>query len=146
MANSVQLMHHMLTKLIDRHSENNVEMAISLWQSMAIEIMAIIGEAGFNSLYARSLYLSLASFPWLQVSTPPQASESRFSELRLRLESQTLPHAMAANHFLLKTFTDLLAKLIGEKITVSILASAWGSEVSYPIDTTTHLEEEFGNE
>jgi hypothetical protein len=148
MANIDQLRHQMLTSLSARHSENSVEMAMNLWQSMAIEIMSIIGETGFSSLYARSVYLCRASFPWLAMANANTNSpgEHRFNELREHLESQTLRHAIAANQMLLITFTDLLAKLIGENITISILVSAWGIDATSIEETVPHLEEESGNE
>jgi hypothetical protein len=32
--------------------------AIKVWEQMAIQIISIVGEDGFNALYARSLFLA----------------------------------------------------------------------------------------
>jgi dolichol kinase len=50
--------------------------------------------------------------------------------LRTHLADQTPAHARAANSLLLTSFTDILASLIGEQLTASILRSAWGTLAS----------------
>ena len=104
--------------------------AISLWEQMATQIIAIVGEGGFNSLYMRSVFLTQSTFPWLSaVSLSPQ-TDHRFAELKISLEGQTPEQARAANSLLLITFTDILASLIGEQLTIRVLRSAWGDDPS----------------
>jgi hypothetical protein len=50
----------------------------------------------------------------------------------MSLEGQTPAQASEANRLLLITFTDILAALIGEQLTTSILRLAWGSEELLP--------------
>jgi hypothetical protein len=38
--------------------EKVVDIAIDLWEQLAREIISIVGESGFYSLYARSIYLT----------------------------------------------------------------------------------------
>jgi hypothetical protein len=48
----------------------------------------------------------------------------------MHLADQTPAHARAAHSLLLTTLTDILASLIGEQLTASILRSAWGNLAS----------------
>ena len=125
------LLRHQITKsLMSRHAESVADAAIDLWQRMASEIISIVGEGGFNSLYARSVFLSQSSFPWLAAISPSPQTDHRFAALRITLEGQTPAQASAANSLLLITFTDILATLIGEELTTNILSLAWGDDAS----------------
>jgi hypothetical protein len=111
-----------------QHTEKVADGATNLWEQMATEIISIVGEGGFNSLYARSIFLTRSTFPWLAAGAlPPQAGQ-RFAGLKMSFEGHTPAQASEANRLLLITFTDILSSLIGEELTTSILRSAWGSE------------------
>ena len=105
-----------------------MDAAIVLWEQMAEQIIAIIGVGGFNSLYARNLFLFQSNFPWLAASALSLQADQRFAELKRSLEGQAPSVAIEANNRLLSTFTDILATLIGEELTSSILRSAWGDD------------------
>ena len=47
-------------------------------------------------------------------------------------EGQTPEEISAANSLLLITFADILATLIGEELTATILHSAWGDALTRP--------------
>jgi len=110
--------------------ENIPDAAVGHWEKLADEIISIVGEAGFNSLYERSVHLAQPTFPWLPPASSPPQAHHRFAELRTRLADQTPAHARAAHSLLLTSFTDILASLIGEQLTASILRSAWGNLAS----------------
>jgi hypothetical protein len=57
-------------------------------------------------------------------------NDYRFAELKMCMAGQTPAQAGAANRLLLITFTDILASLIGEHLTTSIMRSAWGDDAS----------------
>jgi hypothetical protein len=98
---------------------------------MAVSIIMIVGDGGFNSLYLRALALTQPTYPWLTASLQPsQQAANRFAELVSCLEGQPPEQARTANHLLLITFTDILATLIGEELTLQILRSAWGIAAS----------------
>ena len=107
--------------------ENVVSAAIGLWEQLSGQIVAIVGQGGFDSLYARSLFLSQSTFPWLGASAVSAQTGRGFAELKTSLEGQTPAQAAAANSLLLVTFTDILAALIGEQLTTRILRSAWSN-------------------
>lgn len=87
--------------------------------------MSIMGEAGFDSLYQRSVHLTQASHPWLDAGLLATPEQARFTSLQISLDAQTPDLADQANYLLLITFTDILASLIGEDLTTTILRSAW---------------------
>jgi hypothetical protein len=121
-------------QLIQLAMDNSIgevpDVAIQLWQLLSSQLISIIGEGGFNSLYDRSLYLTRAAFPWLAAGVPSHPIESRFSELKVSLAAQAAPVASKASQMLILTFTNILASLIGERLTIDILGSAWGNHAS----------------
>ena len=120
------LRHQTIENLASQHAEVEVDALIALWGHVAAQIILIVGEGGFDSLYARSLYLSQLKFLWLAADSPSVQADQRFAKLRESLQAQPQALANAANRLLLVTFTDILASLIGEHLTARILESAWG--------------------
>ena len=109
------LRHQIIESLTASHPEKAADTAIVLWGLLATQIVAIIGVGGFNSLYARSLFLTQSSFPWLTGCELPCPAEQRFAALKNCLRAQASGDAIQANNHLLRTFTDILADLIGEE-------------------------------
>jgi hypothetical protein len=114
-----------------QHTEKVADAAINLWEQMATQIISIVGEDGFSSLYVRSVFLAQPTFPWLASSSLSPQTDQRFAELKTSLEGQMPVQAREANSLLLLTFTGILAALIGEPLTARILRSAWGNDASY---------------
>jgi hypothetical protein len=117
--------HQMIHRLLAAHQVNNAGTVIDLWEKMAHQLISIIGDIGFDSLYARSMSLAQLPSPWLSASSRPLQTDRRFAELRVNLDGQTSAQADAANSLLLITFTDILATMIGENLTGNILKLAW---------------------
>lgn len=112
------------------HPEKAADAAVNLWEQLASKIIAIVGEGGFDSLYARSVFLSQSKFPWLSADLLSSQTNHRFAELKSSLEEQSPVQASEASSLLMITFTDILVTLIGEQLTTSILRSAWGNDAS----------------
>lgn len=123
-------LHQIIEKVTVPHTAQVVEAAVELWERLATQIISIVGEGGFDSLYARSVFLAQATFPWLAANSISPTTDHRFAELKTTLEGQTPAQAGAANNLLLITFTGILASLIGEQLTTSILRSAWADDAS----------------
>lgn len=140
MDTSNPLRHQLIRSLKTQHAENVVDAELAFWELMAVQIISIVGEAGFNSLYARSVFLTQATFPWLALGSKLPQTEQRFAELRRCLVGQTPAQASAANRLLLITFTDILASLVGEQLTTRILRAAWRN------DDSDMADKEFKNE
>jgi len=130
MGTSDLLRHQIIKSLPLWQTEKISDAAVFIWEQMAIQIISIVGEGGFNSLYSRSLVLTQSTFFWLEFDPHSTQTKHRFAELKMCLEGQTPEHASAANLLLLITFTDILASLIGEQLTTSILRLAWGYDAA----------------
>ena len=127
------LRHQLVKSLTATHTDHVAEAAIEVWTRMATPLISIVGEAGFNSLYSRSAYLTQMTFPWIPPCTLLTPMVQRLDELKVSLAGQTPALAREANSQLLITFTDILASLIGEDLTIGVLRLAWdddGKELS----------------
>ncbi|MDB5762081.1 MAG: hypothetical protein JWQ21_1076 [Herminiimonas sp.] len=118
----------MIRRAVTRRPEAILDVTVNLWERLASELISIIGEGGFQSLYSRSMHLTSATFPWLVLSHPWQRADSRFADLKISLEGRDFPEASEASITLLITFIDILALLIGEHLTTSMLRLAWGDD------------------
>lgn len=127
---SKQLRHQLIESLATPATEMGADAAMRLWEQMSSRIISIIGAGGFHSLYARSLFIARARFLWLDEDELPTQTDQLFAQLKKYFESQTPVQASAANSLLLITLTDILASLIGEALTTSILRSAWEADAS----------------
>lgn len=130
MDTSDSLRHQLIKGLIAQHTEKVSDAAVVQWEQMATQIISIVGEGGFNALYARSVFLAQTTFPWLTACVLAPQADCRFAELKKSLEAQAPALASTANSLLLITFTDILVALIGDQLTTNILHSAWGHDAS----------------
>ncbi|PHV04988.1 hypothetical protein CSQ96_22560 [Janthinobacterium sp. BJB412] len=83
-----------------------LDACVALWQGLALQLTAIIGEGGFESLYNRSAHLARQAHPWLA----PSAGRD-FGALRDSLAQQDAGQAGEACSALLIFFyrhTDLV--------------------------------------
>lgn len=126
MDNGNLLRHQQIKSHMAQQPEKIVDVSIDLWQSLANEIISLVGEVGFMSVFSRSLFLVHPSFPWLAAEELPADKSLRFAQLKTSLAGQTPAQADAANIKLLITFTDILAVLIGDPLTTRILHASWG--------------------
>lgn len=120
--------HQIIESLLPQHTDNVVDVAINRWELISTQIISIIGDGGFCALYLRSVHLAQATYPWLSGKPLLPQTDDWFEHLKASLEGQTPELASAANYLLLITFTDILASLIGEDLTIRILHSAWSNE------------------
>jgi hypothetical protein len=130
MATSDLSRHQIIKNLMAQPPGKVADGAVRLWERMATQIISIVGEDGFNSLYARSLFLSQAKFPWLSTSSLTPNAVHRFEGLKTSLEGQAPAQASDANTLLLITFIEILSLLIGVQLTSHILQLAWGIGLS----------------
>ncbi|MFA6904387.1 MAG: hypothetical protein WC236_15030 [Gallionellaceae bacterium] len=118
---------------MQQHTENIADAAVLVWEQMAAQIILLVGECGFQSLYTRSIYLTQPAYPWLEdnvtpcldndIVPPSLQAQHHFSELKRSFEGKSPAQTGAANSLLLLNFTDVLTSLIGEALTISILRS-----------------------
>jgi len=104
------------------------DITMSLWQRLASELVSIIGEGGFQSLFSRSVQLTRETYTWITPAQGRQRTDSQFPELQACLADREFSEASEASIHLLVTFCDVLAVLIGDTLTNSLLNSAWGED------------------
>lgn len=114
--------------MVMRRPEAVADSTIDLWRRLAAELVSIIGEGGFQSLFSRSVQLTSADFPWIAPIHAHQRLDSEFPDLKSSLTGRDFTEASEASIGLLVTFCDILAVLIGDVLTNRILGSAWGDD------------------
>ncbi len=88
-------------------------------------VSPVIGEAGFDALFARSLKKTKSAFPslsGLETVGPPRRVLSHLCENLKKQEVALLEGMVVA---LMSTFIDLLSTFIGERLTWRLLRNAW---------------------
>ncbi|MBB3224158.1 hypothetical protein [Pseudoduganella umbonata] len=95
------------------------------WRSLALHLSPLIGESGFNALYARTGRLLAPQHRWLTNGPSSQTLDALFRTLAEDLARAEPAQAAQANEALLTTFTRLLTELIGEGLTTRLIDSAW---------------------
>lgn len=116
----------MIRSTVTRRPEVIVDLSLLLWERLAAELISIIGESGFQSLYSRSVRLTNTRFPWLAISRASE-TDAPFAGLKASLDKQNFTDASEASIALLVTFIDTLSVLIGDVVTNSVLHSAWST-------------------
>jgi len=106
-----------------RNDDNPVQPALRAWERLSEHLCPLIGEAGFCALYGRAARLAAAR--QLPPSPASQALDILLSTLRDNLDAMRAADAARVNIALLDTFTTLLSGIIGEALTVRLLATAW---------------------
>lgn len=121
-----QLLHAALA----RQPDGGPTTIIRLWEQLAPELISIIGEGGFQPLYVRSVRLASKNHPWLLPCAAKPVADKRFADLAACLQSQDILDVQQASLDLFTIFLDVLASLIGEKLTSHLLHSAWSHKIS----------------
>lgn len=118
--------HHVwLHRAFARQPEDIGAASLQLWELLAQELTGIIGNAGFESLYSRCVFLLQGEFPWLRLDRSSSQIATRFIELEILLNQQEPVMAEQASRALFDTFMRLLSGLIGHGLTLNILQVAW---------------------
>ncbi len=116
--------HQLVRTTVASREDTPGEAAVELWGSFRARLSARIGESGFTTMFTRTLLAARATTPTL-----PQPGQPTiwFTELRTSLDALPKARATEVSSQLFITFTDILAVLLGEAMTVGLLLSAWGS-------------------
>ncbi|MBC7445248.1 MAG: hypothetical protein H7273_07225 [Polaromonas sp.] len=121
-----QLLHAALA----RQPADGLKTTLRLWEQLAPELISIIGEGGFQPLYARSVRLAGKNHPWLLPCAVKPVADNRFADLAACLQTQDILDVQQASLDLFTIFLDLLVSLIGEKLTTHLLHSAWSHKIT----------------
>lgn len=126
METNIATREQMIRRLVTARPDAIVDVTVALWQNLSFELVSIIGEVGFQSLYSRSIHRTALTYPWIMFIHATRPASVGFSDMKLCLEEQDSAGAREASISLLIAFLNILIALIGEHLTTSILRSAWG--------------------
>ena len=130
------LIHYQMIKDLLEHcpDEEVADLAHDLWKSLTTEITSLVGQEGFDTLYARSVYLTINASPWQDHSVPQLLNRPVTGPL---LPSAEIPQAPAqirvTTSQLLSVFIGVLSALIGDQVTARILDVAWKKFLMHPV-------------
>jgi hypothetical protein len=115
-------------------SEECAAAAWRVYEKLNARLAPLLGSAGVQALFVRSAKLAQADFASLaEVATPEGLT--RLGMCLQALDPAIAPEAAAA---LFGTFLDLIFTLIGERLAVLVLRSAWPAiEETAPRETKT---------
>ena len=111
-----------------------MQVSKTLWSQLSKHLISIFGETGFQSLYARSIYVIKPKYPWLAEAQLP-LRDLRFSGLFECYKKRELSEAISANLALLCAMADTLVLLVGESFTIGILRESLRAtelDISWP--------------
>lgn len=108
-----------------KRPESMVTITVQPWGQLADKLIPIIGNGGFNSLYARACYLTQVHSPWLIQDESTPTTDLLLTRLSTCLAQKGITEARKGSSRLLITFLDLLEILIGESMTATIISSVW---------------------
>ncbi len=99
------------------------DVALLIWRDIDTALTPIIGKRGFAALFRRCVQVTGLHHPWLgELREAPDRSEM-FTAFHAGLCAQTTSAVVAANGDLLRTFREVLSKLIGGPLTERLLRS-----------------------
>lgn len=102
-------------------AESVADSARLLWEKIDLPLTRMVGEIGTISLFVRCIDLMQAEFPWLpQNHIAYPAENTIYQSLWDCLRTQDHAEALKACISLFATFFELLAALIGERLTARI--------------------------
>lgn len=102
-----------------------VKRSLWLWKRIASELVPLIGDTGFQSLYSRAVHLTLPHCGNFSLSKQNDSTEGVFHRLKQDLIALENDLARQCSTLLLTKFTDLVASMIGDSLMNQILRSAW---------------------
>ncbi len=101
------------------------EAAVAQWRNVDAALSPIIGQTGVAALFKRSVHLTGVNYPCLHALSESTLRPGDYAELGATLSRETAFDAAAASDALLRTFHELLDKLIGGSLAERLLRSAW---------------------
>jgi hypothetical protein len=99
-------------------------------ETLAAQLLPVIGNESFQSLFSRSLHMTSRQFPWLAMDLKEWDHTNRFSGLQANLGSRNASEAGAAGAVLLTTFVETLVQLLDVPIVTNVLRAAWGNDIA----------------
>ena len=94
--------------------------AIAVWRAVFRKLGPLIGPLSTELLFARTLANHASAFPWLPQAAPG-ATRSLFADFERCLVGRPFDEVAEVNRALLSSYTEVLASLIGDGLTVRFM-------------------------
>ena len=128
-----QFAQRLLTQEVgtSRESDDVAAAAVTIYTKLLGSLSPLLGEIGSTALFRRSVKLAEASFPCY---TEARAAEQNglLNAVGLCLRNQRPDVARNASVALLTAYIELLATLLGERLTGQLLQEAWPDLLTFP--------------
>ena len=100
----------------------------------------LIGQEGVEALMSRAVHLARRQYPWLGADADDSAphDQGTFGQVARCLEQAEAGTAVHAAGAVFGRVAGLLATLIGERLTASLLYKAWPDAFSTPVQRSEH--------
>jgi hypothetical protein len=105
--------------------ENAIEVATRIHEKLLQHLAPVIGENGFQVLFARTVRLTKPRFPGMHEAPTNGPSEAFLDQLCACMKKQAPAAITDIVMALLFTFISLLSTFIGEGLTWRLLSNAW---------------------
>lgn len=107
----------------NKSSETKIPVACLASEKLRPHLATLLGRVGFSTLLARTIALSVASFPWLRaVHVKADGSLEGFEELGAQVDPDEFVEGCVV---LLSHLLGLLVAFIGEDLTLRLVRDAW---------------------
>lgn len=107
-------------------AESLAAASVQLLDRLSARLAEVIGPAGVQAIFLRAVKLRKPEFPFLEERLVPQGSGQGLAEsLRAHLQGQEPEAIQEVSVILFATFAGLLATVIGDRLTRSLLQQIW---------------------
>jgi hypothetical protein len=122
-----ELFATMMGRLAADSAAESAAQSILLWKTLFRKFSPLIGPLSAELLFVRSLNTHAQQFPWLP-EVGPGATRTAFSLFEHSLEGLTAEEIVAANQALVQTYVAVLADLIGVRLAIKFLGTAFADD------------------
>ncbi|MGM9482797.1 hypothetical protein ACS5PN_16505 [Roseateles sp. NT4] len=105
----------------------------AMWADIESALQPVFGRRGVEALFKRALHLTASRHAWLEpAKAGGDGAACDLTELKARIAAQPPAVAAEAGSALFTNFRDLLASLIGARLSEQLLQTAWSTSSSAP--------------
>lgn len=133
-----QLVHRLMTHPVGMNNAGELAFAaVAVYTKLLSSLSPLLGEVGSTALFRRSLKLTEGAFPcYAEARGADQRTLLNAVEACLR--KQAPEGVQGASVALLAAYVELLATLIGERLTRQLLQDAWPELLASPPEEKQH--------
>jgi hypothetical protein len=118
-------------------SAQSVATATRLYEKLARHVAPVVGEAGFEALFSRSVKITKSTFVYLRELRTTGSAHEVLRQFFEHLEKQEPALVAAVTEALMATLVTTLCTFIGEGLTWQLLRNAWPDLPNQPSSEKT---------